>query len=54
MIKDVEIFVKEDEQLKKIVDVKNDLEFFVYLLKYQISDKGYLSSKLSKINRKVI
>lgn len=54
MIKDAETFAKEDEQLKKIADAKNDLEFFAYLLKYQISDKGHLSGKLSKINREVI
>lgn len=34
MIKDVEIFVSEDKWLKKIVDVKNDFEYFFYLLKY--------------------
>lgn len=54
MIKDAETFAKEDEQLKKIADAKNDLEFFAYSLNYQISDKGHLSGKLSEINTKVI
>lgn len=54
MIKDVEIFVEEDKRVKEIVDVKNDLEYFVYLLKNQISDKGQLSEKLSEDDKKVI
>lgn len=54
MIKDVEIFVEEDKWVKEIVDVKNDLEYFVYLLKNQISDKGQLSEKLSEDDKKVI
>lgn len=54
MIKDVEIFVEEDKWVKEIVDVKNDLEYFVYLLKNQISDKEQLSEKLSEDDKKVI
>lgn len=54
MIKDVEIFVEEDKWVKEIVNVKNDLEYFVYLLKNQISDKGQLSEKLSEDDKKVI
>lgn len=54
MIKDVEIFVEEDKWVKEIVDVKNDLEYFVYLLKNQISDKGQLSEKLSEDDKKII
>lgn len=54
MIKDVEIFVEEDKRVKEIVDVKNDLEYFVYLLKNQISDKGQLSEELSEDDKKVI
>lgn len=54
MIKDVEIFVEEDKRVKEIVDVKNDLEYFVYLLKNQISDKEQLSEKLSEDDKKVI
>lgn len=54
MIKDVEIFVEEDKWVKEIVDVRNDLEYFVYLLKNQISDKGQLSEKLSEDDKKVI
>lgn len=54
MIKDVEIFLIEDKKLKKINNVKNDLEYYVYLFKYQISDKGQLNEKLSKDDKKVI
>lgn len=54
MIKDAETFENEGKQLKKIDDAKNDLEFFAYLLKYQISDNGQLSDKLSEIDTKVI
>lgn len=54
MIKDAETFENEGKQLKKIDDAKNDLEFFAYLLKYQIGDNGQLSDKLSEIDTKVI
>lgn len=54
MIKDAETFENEGKQLKKIDDAKNDLELFAYLLKYQISDNGQLSDKLSEIDTKVI
>lgn len=54
MIKDAETFASEDKRLKKIVDAKNDLEYFSYSLKYQISDKGQLNEKLSEDDKKVI
>lgn len=55
MIKDVELFLIEDKKLKKSNNVKNDLEYnYVYLFKYQISDKGQLNEKLSKDDKKVI
>lgn len=46
----VEKFVENDKRVKEIVDVKNDLEGFVYLVKNMIRDKG----QLSEIEKKVI
>lgn len=54
MIKDAETFASEDKRLKKIADAKNDLEYFSYSLKYQISGKGQLNEKLSEDDKKVI
>lgn len=54
MIKDAETFASEDKRLKKIVDAKNDLEYFSYSLKYQISGKGQLNEKLCEDDKKVI
>lgn len=49
MKKDVEKFVENDKRVKEIVDVKNDLEGFVYLVKNMIRDKGQLSENEKKV-----
>lgn len=49
MKKDVEKFVENDKRVKEIVDVKNDLEGFVYLVKNMIRDKGQFSENEKKV-----
>lgn len=54
MMKDAKTFTEIDKRMKETVDARNDLEQFVYLLRYLINDKGQLSKKLNEDDKTVI
>ena len=54
MIKSAEIFAKEDAILKRKVESRNDLEFYVYWVKNQIKNPEKLESKISEYEIKEI
>ncbi|KAK2703821.1 endoplasmic reticulum chaperone BiP-like [Artemia franciscana] len=54
MISDGERFSEEDAILTERIDSRNDLEFYLYNLKAQVSDKDKLSEKLSDEDKKTI
>lgn len=54
MVNDVKNFIENDKKVKEIMDVRNELENFVYMIKYMISDKGKLDNILSKEDKIVI
>lgn len=45
MVNDVEKFVEEDKKFKECIDIRNELESYVYFLKNQIGDKEKLGGK---------
>ena len=54
MISDGERFSEEDAILTERIDSRNDLEFYLYNLKAQVSDKDKPSEKLSDEDKKTI
>lgn len=54
MMKDAKTFTEIDKRMKETVDARNDLDQFVYLLRYLINDKGQLSKKLNEDDKTVI
>lgn len=45
MVNDVEKFVEEDKKFKECIDIRNELESYVYFFKNQIGDKEKLGGK---------
>ncbi|XP_023666833.2 endoplasmic reticulum chaperone BiP-like [Paramormyrops kingsleyae] len=53
MLRDAELFVKEDKRMKERIDALNELETYTYSLKNQLSDEK-LGSKLSSEDKEAI
>lgn len=54
MVKDAKYFTDNDKKVKEIMDARNELENFAYMIKHMISDKGKLGNILSKEDKTVI
>lgn len=54
MVNDVEKFVDDDKKVKERVEVRNELESYIYLLKNQVGDKEKFGGKFFEEDKEII